>query len=32
LAKDIFSQSGFENIQLIKDYNGDDRVLTVPIG
>ena len=31
MVKEMFSQAGFNNIKLIKDYNGDDRVLTVQI-
>ena len=30
MAKEVFSQSGFKNMRLIKDYNGDDRILIVP--
>ncbi|SVC30894.1 uncharacterized protein METZ01_LOCUS283748, partial [marine metagenome] len=31
MAKEVFSQSGFKNMRLIKDYNGDNRILSVPI-
>ena len=31
IVKKLFSQSGFKNMTLIKDYNGDDRILSVPI-
>ena len=30
-VKNIFSESGFPDTQLIKDYNGDDRVLVIKI-
>ena len=30
-VKNIFSESGFPDTELIKDYNGDDRVLVIKI-
>jgi len=30
-AKSIFESSGYAETKLIKDYNGDDRVLVVEI-
>jgi len=30
-AMDIFRSSGFKQVELIKDYNGDDRILLVNI-
>jgi hypothetical protein len=30
-VKDIFMESGYSDTELIKDYNGDDRVLVVSL-
>jgi len=31
MVQSIFSNSGYLNVELIKDYNGDNRVLVVQV-
>ena len=30
-AKSVFDEAGYKQTELIKDFNGDDRVLIVPV-